>query len=476
MLNVAPPSGMRDFLPGELSHRKYLENVIRKIFEIHGFVSIETPAIENLSTLLGKYGVEGDQLIYRILHRREKLSRALGSGSPSETDLAELGLRYDLTVPLARFMANNRDLPRFFRRYQLQPVWRADRPGKGRFREFTQCDVDITGTKSLLAEAEVCGAVSSVLLELGFFDFTIQINHRELLKCLIAAAGLEPSFEEPSLVAIDKLDKIGKEGVWKELLERGITASQAEKLLSFFQSELNCKLPENETSKSPQKEAGEFCELSRLENLLDNSPAAQASKKPLSQLKDLLSIASAGPAKGRLRFDASLARGLSYYTGPIFEIRSPKCKGSLGGGGRYDGLIGMFSGFEIPAVGFSIGFERLAMVMDELNLFPNLPQNPEVLICCFPEISPSEVVRIATILRSENIRVEIFPETPKIGKQIGYAESVGAKATVILGTEEIIHNRLTAKFLSSGEQITLPTPEAIIKIKSWFSKAKPTAV
>jgi len=449
-ISTLPPSGMRDFLPAELSRRRYVEGIIRRVYESFGFVPVETPAIENLSTLLGKYGEEGDQLLFRILHRRDKLSRALQHSPVEEKDLAEMGLRYDLTVPLARLIANTKDLPRFFKRYQIQLVWRADRPGRGRFREFQQCDVDITGSGSLIAEAEVCGAVAKVLLELGFNDFFIHLNHRQLLRSLIAAAGLQPDQEETALVAVDKMDKIGEEGVLKELSARGIAPGSASLLLELLRRPAGLD------------EAGE---LARLESRLASVEGALAH---IAQLRELLAISAHTPAGGHLRIDATLARGLGYYTGPIFEIRSTALSGSLGGGGRYDNLIGMFRGQTIPAVGFSIGFERLVLVMEEKGLFGNLAIAPEVMLCRFEDVAPAEALRTANELRTAGVKVEVYPETPKLGKQLAYAETSGSRIAAILGASEIEKGCITLKNLATGEQLTLPAGEAPSRIQAWL--------
>ncbi|NCB38949.1 MAG: histidine--tRNA ligase [Erysipelotrichia bacterium] len=446
-ISTKPPSGMRDFLPHELLQRRYVIQTIQQTYEKYGFVPVETPSIENLSTLLGKYGEEGDQLLFRILHRRDKLARALETSEVSEKDLADLGLRYDLTVPLARLIANNSELPKFFKRYQIQPVWRADRPGRGRFREFLQCDVDITGTKSLLAEAEVCSAVSEVLLKLGFSNFEIHINHRQLLKSLIKAAGIDLEQESAALVAVDKLDKIGVEGVEKELIQRSITVEQTNRLLKLIQRP--CGLDE-------------ASELKRLKDELAASPEAI---KAVEELENLSKLLDNGSAAGRYSVDASLARGLGYYTGPIFEIRSPDFSGSLGGGGRYDGLIGMFKGSEIPAVGFSIGFERLILVLEEKKLFGQLSCGPEVLICHFDDVDDAQVIEAARILRENDVKVEVFPETPKLGRQIAYAETVGAHYAAIIGASEAATKSVTLKNLLTGEQQTMNYKDAALKIK-----------
>ncbi len=438
---------MRDFLPAELVRRRHVINTIQQTYEKYGFVPVETPSIENLSTLLGKYGDEGDQLLFRILHRRDKLARALEKNEVEEKDLGDLGLRYDLTVPLARLVANNPDLPKFFKRYQIQPVWRADRPGKGRFREFLQCDVDITGSKSLLAEAEVCSAVCEVLLKLGFSNFEIHINHRQLLKSLIKAAGISLDNEGNALVAVDKLDKIGVDGVAKELSQRGISEEQTRNLLALIQRP--CGLDE----------------VGELERLKDGLATDSEALAAIQQLAELSALLKSTPAAGHFNIDASLARGLGYYTGPIFEIRSPDFSGSLGGGGRYDGLIGMFKGSEIPAVGFSIGFERLVLVLEEKGLFGQLGCGPEVMICHFADVSDAKILEAANCLREAGVKVEIYPETPKLGKQIAYAETAGAAYAAIIGATEAESCTLSLKNLVTGEQQTLPWKEAAAHIK-----------
>ncbi|MBF0408197.1 MAG: histidine--tRNA ligase [Candidatus Riflebacteria bacterium] len=445
-ISTNPPSGMRDFSGKELAARRYIEKIIREVYELYGFIEIETPAIENLSTLLGKYGEEGDQLIFRILHRREKLSRAL-EGKPSEADLADIGLRYDLTVPLARFVANNKDLPKFFRRYQIQSVWRADRPGKGRFREFCQCDIDITGTESLTAEAEVCGAVSGVLKRVGLEDFYFHVNHRQLLKRMIAYSGISDSLEETALVALDKLDKIGTDGVVKELRERNISDESTKKLI-----ELTSSVAEDN-----------HAELERLRKIF---AADEIALKCISELADILAFTSTSESGKRLKIDCSLARGLGYYTGPIFEIRVHDLKGSLGGGGRYDNLIGMFKGSRIPAVGFSIGFERLILLAEERKLLPDLMPGADILLCRFPDVEISKALEVADHFRNNGIKAEVYPDATKLGKQLSYATEIKASYAGIIGADELKDNKITIKRLSDGEQLTLPLCDAPGKVKA----------
>ncbi|MDA7915780.1 histidine--tRNA ligase [Verrucomicrobia bacterium] len=442
-ISTKPPSGMRDFLPADLIRRRHVVEKVQSIYEAHGFAPLETPSIENLSTLTGKYGDEGDQLLYRLLHRRDALTRALAKEDVTQANLADQGLRYDLTVPLARVRAQYKDLPRFFKRYQIQPVWRADRPARGRFREFYQCDVDITGTKSLIAEAEVCSAVSQVLSELGFDSFTIQLNHRQLLKELIKAAGIDVEMESTALVAVDKIDKIGEEGVIKELSERSVAPEAASKLL-----ELIAPCPTNEQT------------LEKLSQALDTEETISA----LDDLKRLLDLSESTPANLRLKLNPSLARGLGYYTGCIFEITVPDLNGSLGGGGRYDGLVGMFGKEQIPAVGFSLGLERILLIMEERKMFPPLSAGPDIMLC-WMGVEEKQVLKIAHRLRSQGLKVEIYPEGKKLGKQLQYADNANIIHAAIIGDQELADDTVTLKNLKEGSQTTVSITEVGKAIK-----------
>src|SRR5689334_2286570 len=340
--STRPPSGTRDFLPDDIRRREYVIGIVRAVYEQYGFEPLETPAFENIETLLGKYGEEGNKLIFKVLRR----------GEHEASGEADLALRYDLTVPLARVVAEHRaKLPKFFKRYQIQPVWRADRPARGRFREFYQCDVDAIGSTSPLVEVELCAAVSDILRELGFEDFTLRLNHRAVLTGLLIAAGVDESRHGDALVAIDKLDKIGREGVVREFSERQIAPAAADRLLEAF------------TAAGPNAAT-----LDRLRAFVTD-PEGLSGIENLAQIVALSAPTSAGSA---LRLDPSLARGLSYYTGAIMEIAVADLPGSLGGGGRYDGLIGMFSGESIPACGFSLGLERILVVMTDRNMFPSV--------------------------------------------------------------------------------------------------------
>lgn len=444
-LSTKPPSGMRDFLPEDLVRRRYVMQVIASVYESHGFVGIETPTIENLSTLLGKYGEEGDQLLYRVLKRRDALYRVVDQAASEqrpakESDLADQGLRYDLTVPLARVVAQYRDLPRFFKRYQMQPVWRADRPGRGRFREFYQCDVDVVGTKSLVAEAEVCSAVCTVLRKLGFTDFVVHLNHRALLSSMVRVSEIPPEFESSALVAVDKLDKIGIEGVQKELESRGISQESAQKLLAFMQ--------EGEARSNAEQ----------IEDLKDrvDDPGREA----LEAMAELLDCVAHTSAAEHLRISPTLARGLSYYTGCIFEISVKDLAGSLGGGGRYDGLVGMFGGQAVPAVGFSLGLERILVVMQEREMYPELSTACDLMLC-WMDVPKAQLLNYAQELRNQGLRVEVYPEAAKLKKQLQYATSKGVESrfAAILGQDELAEKKICIKDLARGEQATLALSE-----------------
>src|SRR5690606_19699469 len=378
-VSTKPPSGMRDFLPEDLARRRYVIEKVRTVYERYGFVPLETPSIENLDVLSGKYG-EDEKLIYKILHRGEVLQRVLEGASVDAHALADQALRYDLTVPLARVVAQYGELPKYFKRYQIQPVWRADRPGKGRFREFYQCDVDITGTTSLLAEAEVCSAACEVLDALGFDNYVLGMNHRQLLRALIRAAGIDPDRESTALVAVDKLDKIGHDGVIEELGQRGIDGTAARALLDLI-----------------DRDAGDDSRglIASLRPRLDDE-----GQRALDDLAALLDLLAAGPAGARCKVRPQLARGLSYYTGPIFEVSVDELGSSIAGGGRYDGLVGMFGKQQVPAVGLSLGLERILVVMAEKGMYPSLACGPQILLC-WRDVGLADVLRVAGALRGQ---------------------------------------------------------------------------
>jgi histidyl-tRNA synthetase len=442
--HTQPARGMRDFLPDDVRRREYVIGVIARVYRSYGFEPLETPAVENIETLLGKYGEEGNKLIFKILRR----------GEHEASGTADLALRYDLTVPLARVVAEHRGkLPKFFKRYQIQPVWRADRPARGRFREFYQCDVDVVGSRSMVVEAELCAAVSDVLQELGFTDFVIRLNHRLLLRGMLDAFGIPEVLHEQSLVAVDKLDKIGRHGVATEFADRGVPAVAGERLLSTFEGIAALR------SGVPDAAAFNDQALARLRHDL---PANDVSSRALGDLGDIVRLAAGTSAGAHLALDPSLARGLSYYTGAIFEIAVGDLAGSLGGGGRYDGLVGMFSGEDVPACGFSLGLERILVVMGERGMFPDAVTrgSADVMVTLFEGEPPSHALAVAARLRRNGLRVDVYPEVDKVGKQLKFGSARGVRFAVIIGESERQAGTVTVKDLVSGGQQTIPVADA----------------
>ena len=424
--STKPPSGTRDFLPDDVRRREYVIDVVRHVYERYGFEPLETPAFENIETLIGKYGEEGNKLIFKILKR----------GEHEKSGEADLALRYDLTVPLARVVAEYQgQLPTLFKRYQIQPVWRADRPARGRFREFYQCDLDAIGTRSPIVEAEILGAVSEILTTLGFEDFAIRLNHRRVLTALLEKAGVPAALHGDALVALDKLDKIGADGVTREFAARGISESAGAKALSFFVAD---------ASGAPE------AALARLAGILGEHDA-------LANLTAIAALTASTPAAGRIRVDPSLARGLSYYTGAIMEI-AVEGIGSLGGGGRYDNLVGMFLGRDVPACGFSLGLERIIVLMTERHMFPPSVAGGgiDILVTLWNDESRADSVALAARLRQRGLRVDLYPEADKLGKQFKHASSRNAPFVAILGDDERAKGEVSVKDLRSGEQTSMP--------------------
>jgi len=427
-----PARGMRDFLPDDVRRREHVIGIITRVYERYGFEPLETPAVENIETLLGKYGEEGNQLIFKILKR----------GEHEASGQADLALRYDLTVPLARVIAHHQsELPRLFKRYQIQPVWRADRPARGRFREFYQCDVDALGSSAPVVEAELCAAVSDVLVALGFDDFHIRLNHRRLLTEMLTAAGVPDSLHGSALVAIDKLDKIQWGGVSAELLARGISQEAIDRLLSVIEGT-------PATAADGNAAALQFV-ASFIAGAGDEPPSVQ-------NLRAILALTRETSAAERIVFSPTLARGLSYYTGAIMEISVPDLAGSLGGGGRYDNLVGMFLGQSIPACGFSLGLERILVVMAERAMFPAaLATTPaDVMTAVFDPADLPQAMRVAGLLRGAGLRVLVYPDADKIGKQIKYADSLKIPYVAILGSDEVNAGTVTVKDLAGKTQRT----------------------
>lgn len=440
-VSTKPASGTRDFLPETVRARRHVTEVIRSTYERYGFEPLETPAIERLDVLTGKYGDEGDQLMFKILRRGGKLPELTPETRPSE--LVDMALRYDLTVPLARVVAaHHGSLPRYFKRYQIQPVWRADRPQRGRFREFYQCDVDFMGTTSLMAEATVISAVADALGGLGFEEFDVVINDRRVLTGLMEVAGVSPDVRAAAFVAIDKLDKIGADAVCGELAAAGILDNSID-VLRRLVLEGTPTLDEVRAAFSGASETGSV---------------------GVDALTELFGLLEAAPLRaGNYRFDSSLARGLSYYTGPIFEIRVEGLSGSMGGGGRYDGLIGMFRGTQIPAVGFSLGLERILVVMEERGMLDGTGGGPDLYVAMLDDVAAT-TLQFARQARAAGLKVDVHPEKTKLGKQLAYAERAGAQWAAILGKREADSGTVGLKDLVSGEQRTLSWDEAISEL------------
>ncbi len=417
MADVRNARGTRDLLPAQMHARLWVLDKVRAIFARYGFEPLETPAFENIDTLMGKYGDEGEKLIFRILERGE-------GGREGKADLA---LRYDLTVPLARVVAQNPALPMPFKRYQVQPVWRADRPQKGRYREFYQCDADIVGINSRVADAECLAMASDALTELGFAGrFQIKLNHRKLLSAIVAAAGAAER-EGEVLVAIDKLDKVGVPGVTKELGERGFDAAVIDRLWAILAA------PDD------------------LDAVAD--AVGEAALAPAAELREVLAHAAALGATG-VAFDATLARGLGYYTGPVFEaVITDGGVGSVSGGGRYDGLVGMFSKRDVPAVGISLGLERLLVVMEERGMLPTGGTRTRVLVTRFAPELDGAALAAARTLRDAGVLVETWLGAPgKLGNQFKYADQRGIPFAVVIGPDEAAAGVAKVKDLKTGEQ------------------------
>ncbi|MBF2709145.1 histidine--tRNA ligase [Flavobacterium soyangense] len=439
------PKGTRDFSPAEVAKRQYIISVIKSNFEKFGFQPIETPSFENSETLMGKYGEEGDRLIFKILNSGDYLAKAnpvLLQNKESNkltSSISEKALRYDLTVPFARYVVQHQseiDFP--FKRYQIQPVWRADRPQKGRFREFFQCDADVVGSKSLWQEVELVQLYDSVFMELGLEGVTIKINNRKILSGIAEVIGAKDKLIDFT-VALDKLDKIGEDGVKKEMIEKGISESAIEKVQPLF----------NFTGTILEK-------ISKLSSLLAGSEEGLKGVEELRFICD--NVTNLGLNKAILDLDVTLARGLNYYTGAIFEVAPPKSvsMGSIGGGGRYDDLTGIFGLPNVSGVGISFGLDRIYLVIEELNLFPEtVTYTSKALFINYGEKEAFYSMKAITKLRSFGIKVELYPDNVKVGKQFQHADKRAIPYVVIVGETEMNEGKFALKNLISGEQVLL---------------------
>lgn len=436
------PRGTRDFGPEVSSKRSYIIDIIKQNFIKYGFAQIETPAMENLSVLTGKYGEEGDQLLYKILNSGDFLSKAssedLTTGSKQLLPkIAEKGLRYDLTVPFARYVVMNQHEISFpFKRFQIQPVWRADRPQKGRYREFYQCDADIIGSRGIWNEVELTLLIMDVFKDLQLEDISIKINHREILFLLASYVGLSGN-EIPFCAEIDKLDKIGVELVMKNIMELGADEDKLNEVIKLIQS-------------------------TDTEWILDQLSQMDSSNEGVIEIKTYFdSLKPFGSEK--VAFDLSLARGLSYYTGMIYEVKPTSvAMGSISGGGRYDNLTGMFGLNGISGIGISFGLDRIYDVLEELGLFPdNISKRLELLIVHFSEENLSHGQQVVMQLRAAGIKTDLYPESVKIRKQFDYADKIQTPYTLIIGDDEMKSRNYMLKNMETGEQKPLPLNEII---------------
>lgn len=449
------PKGTRDFAPDVMVKRNYIFSTIRKTFEKFGYMPLETPSMENVETLTGKYGDEGDKLIFKILNSGDFL-KDVSEKDFSEKNLnavaknvSEKALRYDLTVPFARFVVMNQNSIAFpFKRYQIQPVWRADRPQKGRYREFYQCDADVVGSDSLINEVELVQIFDEVLSNLKI-NVAIKINNRKILSGVAEAAGVPDKMMDMT-VAIDKLDKIGKDGVVKELQERGFSDDAISKISVLF--ELNKSNEEN---------------LAAVSAILQNS---ETGKKGIEELQYIFDYTKElGLSTAKLEFDVTLARGLNYYTGAIFEVKSLDAQmGSICGGGRYDDLTGIFGLPNVSGVGISFGADRIYDVMNELNLFPSSATvSTQVLFANFGPAEEKYCMGLLKSLRNAGINSEIYPEAAKMKKQFKYADDKAIPYVAIVGESELAAKTVSLKNMKTGEQETIAADD----LNDWIAKA-----
>lgn len=457
MQKPSNPQGTRDFGPEVMRKRNFILDTIKGVFKKYAFEPLETPALENLSMLTGKYGEEGDKLLYKIRSNRslfheldEKKSETIKKIVPDRwiPGPSKLGLRYDLTVPFARYVVQHRNEISFpFRRYQVQPVWRADRPQKGRFREFTQCDADCVGSNSLIHEADLLQIYNEVFLNLKLTTAIVRINHRKFLEAMVDELKLDFPVGKFT-TTLDKLDKIGKEGVIKELNDLGVDNSQCERLFELIiQAKLSSK------------------NLVDIGDLFNQNPIAL---EALQDLTDLIQFLGDSTLEIQVELDLSLARGLDYYTGCIFEVIVPDSGiGSVSGGGRYDNLTEIFGLKNVSGVGISFGVDRLFEVLESNNLWPKAQStNPAILICHFDKESQLYGVKIANELRSKGHTVLVYPENKRINKQLDYANTKGLKYAIVIGHDELLNSTMTVKDLATGTQHTLSLEDSLTLFES----------
>ncbi|WP_104385231.1 histidine--tRNA ligase [Sphingobacterium sp. HMA12] len=460
MATVKPSlaKGTRDFSPSEMIKRNYIFDTLKAVFKKYGYNEIQTPSFENLTTLTGKYGDEGDKLIFKILNSGDYLAKAPDSLLQDKNSnkliphISEKALRYDLTVPFARYVVmHQNDISLPFKRFQVQPVWRADRPQRGRYREFYQCDVDVVGSESLLNEAEFILIYQEAFERFGLKDFNIKINNRKILSGIAEIIG-KPELIVDMTVAIDKLDKIGLNGVNKELLERG-----------FSEEDLDLLKPIVLLEGSNEEK------LAALKSILANSSVGLKGIAEIEEVFDYIAKLSGDTAllSRIVDLDITLARGLNYYTGCIFEVKTNEvAMGSIGGGGRYDDLTGMFGLKDLTGVGVSFGADRIYDVLEELNLFPaNKADSTKLLIINFDKQLETYTLGLLNKLRKENIAVELYAAPVKLKKQMGYADGKGIPYVLLVGEEEVSSGQLSLKDMESGEQVKVTENELIQKLR-----------
>ncbi len=447
MAKVSIPKGTRDFSPEEVEKRNFIFDTIREVFVRYGYRPIETPTMENLSTLTGKYGEEGDKLLFKVLNNGDFLSKAdeeaLSNRDSNQliASISKRGLRYDLTVPFARYVVmHQNDIAFPFKRYQIQPVWRADRPQKGRYQEFYQCDVDVVGSNSLVYEAELVQIYDEVFTKLGV-DVEIKINNRKILAGIAEAAGIGDQFMDMT-IAIDKLDKVGLDGVREELRKKDISESAINKIV-------------------------EILEVKTLDDLKAHFGESPTGQKGIEEMETVYQYFDAAGATNEVNFDITLARGLNYYTGCIFEVKAKNVKmGSIGGGGRYDDLTSIFGLKDVSGVGVSFGAERIYDVMEELNLFPKQTDTSlKILFIAFDEPSHRYAFRALGKVRAAGINAELYPDPVKIQKQMKYANARNVPYVILVGANEMESGQLAFKNMQSGDQEKLMLDQIIANLK-----------
>jgi len=446
-ISTNSPKGTRDFLPVQTKRRQWIFDQLKSVFESHAYVPIETPAMENLSTLMGKYGEEGDRLIFKILNSGDYLRKADEQSLQAKdsnkliSSISEKALRYDLTVPFARYVvAHQNDLSFPFKRYQIQPVWRADRPQKGRYREFYQCDVDVIGSTGLWSEVELVGMIHKGFSKLGLEGVVVKVNHRKILAGMVEVIG-KADMLIPITVAIDKIDKIGIEGVQKELLEKGLTENEIKML-------------------KPMLEGNN--DLSSMRDFLSSS---EIGMEGLNELEFLLN--NCAKLNFDLQVDCSLARGLNYYTGAILEVVHPDFPSSICGGGRYDDLTGIFGLPNVSGVGISFGADRIYDLLEAKNLFPSsLKESVDLLFLNMGDEEASLALQLSSELMDAGFSCMLYPDNKNFKKQMKYANELGVKKVLIIGTEELTNSEVSIKDMESGEQIRVSQKDLIKTLKS----------